>query len=72
MQNINRDTKALVFYSLLILLFVAYFANFTDSVKYTIIGTNLGRFLLQVVGVFLPVYCAAALHSDLVNDQTPA
>ena len=56
------DIRALTVYALLMILCILYFANFTDNVQFTLIGTNLGRFLLQVTPVFLPLYCAAVVR----------
>jgi len=58
--RVPDGTRALAIYSVGMVLGVIYVANFTGSVQFTAEGSNLGRFLLQVTGAFLPLYCAYA------------
>lgn len=53
-KNINH--KALIIYILILMFFIFYFANFTGNVKFTLIGTNVGRFLLQISPLIIIVY----------------
>lgn len=58
-KKIADNTKALVLFTFVILAAVLYFANFTWNVPFTLNGTNVSRFLLQISGILLlPVYCA--------------
>ena len=54
----DPDVKVFAGYGCIIVACVFYFANCTENVQFTLIGTNFGRFLLQVTGLLLPVYCA--------------
>lgn len=55
------NTKSMVFFIFSTLLAVFYFANFTGNIKYTLISTNVSRFLLQLAGLLIPLYCALIL-----------
>ena len=57
-KQVPATTKAMVFFTLSIFLSIIYFANFTENIQFTLIGTNVSRFLLQVSGLLLPLYCA--------------
>ncbi|MGH7730806.1 MAG: hypothetical protein ACRENJ_06080 [Candidatus Eiseniibacteriota bacterium] len=54
------DAKALVVYAGAMVAGVVLVANVTGSVEFTVNGTNVGRFLLQVTGVLVPLVCAYA------------
>jgi hypothetical protein len=60
--NVPADTKALVIYAGAMVVGVMLVANFTGSVEFTVNGSNVGRFLLQVSGVLVPLVCAYALR----------
>ncbi len=60
-RKVPENAKAVIFLYFSMFLAIIYFANFTENVKYTLIGTNVSRFSLQIAGVLLPVYCAAIL-----------
>ncbi|MDD5217463.1 MAG: hypothetical protein PHN49_06165 [Candidatus Omnitrophica bacterium] len=49
--------KAMALYVLAATGSVFYLACFTINVEYTMLGTNIARVLLQISGVFLPIYC---------------
>lgn len=52
----SETARVLSVYALMAVIFVFYFACFTGNVPVTIQGTNLGRFFLQISGLFFPVY----------------
>lgn len=56
----EMSARALAIYMLAVVFFLFYFSNFTGNVQFTLIGTNVGRFFLQVSGIMLPVYCIFA------------
>lgn len=58
--RVELSAKMLVIYMLAVVFFLFYFSNFTDNVPFTLMGTNVGRFFLQVSGIMLPVYCIFA------------
>jgi hypothetical protein len=60
--EVPADTKALVVYAGAMVVGVVLVANFTGSVEFTVNGSNVGRFLLQVSGVLVPLVCAYALR----------
>lgn len=60
--DVPADTKALVIYAGAMVVGVMLVANFTGSVEFTVDGSNVGRFLLQVSGVLVPLVCAYALR----------
>ena len=59
-RDVSADTKMLVVYAVGMVVGVGLAANFTGSVEFTLNGTNVGRFLLQVSGVLVPLACAYA------------
>jgi len=56
----GMSARALVIYMLAVVFALFYFSNFTGNIDFTLIGTNVGRFFLQVSGIMLPVYCIFA------------
>ena len=55
------NTKLMVFFIFSTLLAIFYFANFTENITHTLAETNVGRFLLQLAGLLIPLYCALIL-----------
>ena len=55
------NIRLMAFFTLSILLTVIFFANFTENIKFTLNGTNFNRFLLQLTGLLIPLYCALIL-----------
>ncbi len=51
-----REVKAFAFYLALLFFGVFYYSCFTGNVPVTLSGTNVGRFLLQISGLGLPLY----------------
>ena len=58
--RVEMSARALVIYMLAVVFALFYFSNFTGNVQFTLIGTNVSRFFLQVSGIMLPVYCIFA------------
>lgn len=65
--DVPADAKALVVYAGGMVVGVVLVANFTGSVEFTVNGTNVGRFLLQVSGVLVPLACAYTLRFRSVD-----
>ncbi len=57
-EKSRENAKVMALFALFLLLSIVYFANFTANIQYTLINTNVGRFLLQILGVWIPLYCA--------------
>lgn len=57
-KDFRENVKVVALFALFLPLSVVYFANFTANVVFTVSGTNVSRFLLHVLGVWLPLYCA--------------
>lgn len=70
-DKVAAETKALVVYSAAMVLGVLAVANFTGSVQFTTEGSNVGRFLLQVTGALLPIYCAWAARIPAWSAPSP-
>jgi len=70
--RVPAASRALALYSAGMVLGVVYVANFTGSVQFTAEGSNLGRFLLQVTGVLLPLGCAYAAEAVTPVAAPPA
>ena len=60
-EKAPANIKPMVFFIFSTLLIVFYFANFTENIKYTLNQTNVSRFLLQLAGLLIPLYCALVL-----------
>lgn len=58
--RVEMNARALVIYMLAVVFALFYFSNFTGNIPFTMMGTNVGRFFLQVSGIMLPVYCIFA------------
>ena len=68
--KIPPGARLLAFFALSIFLSIVYFANFTENIRFTLIGTNVSRFLLQVSGVFIPLYCALVMSRLLPYSES--
>ncbi len=60
-RKVPAMTKITAFFVFSILLAIVFFANFTENIQATLIGINVSRFLLQVAGLLLPLYCALTM-----------
>ena len=56
-------------YVLVLFLAIFYYSNFTGNVKFTLIGTNVSRFFIQLHVLFLLVYVLFARHLERVFDR---
>lgn len=54
-SKINID-KIIVLYALILMLGLFHFSNFTYNITFTLLGTNVGRFLLQISPIVLIGY----------------
>ncbi len=52
------ESKVSIFYTLLPLAALFYMSNFTGNINYTLNGTSVGRFLMQICMIFTLVYTA--------------
>lgn len=55
-RKTSVEAKVFAWLTAMPFLFVFYLACFTSNIQYTLIQTNISRVLLQIIGLFLPLY----------------
>lgn len=57
LRKSTTEAKIMAGYVVVLCAVLFYISCFTVVARYTVQGTNTGRFFLQLVGLFFPVYC---------------